>query len=65
MKAYLEPGEIDRLEQAALFLRDKLLVRLLWRLGFRSGTLGKGSYRELAKVLERLHLGSNSNESRK
>ena len=35
MKAYLEPAEIDRLEQTAEFLRDKLLVRLLWRLGCR------------------------------
>ncbi len=35
MKAYLEPGEVDLLEGAALFLRDKLLVRLLWRLGCR------------------------------
>lgn len=35
MKAYLEPDEIERLEQAAEYLRDKLLIRLLWRLGCR------------------------------
>jgi integrase/recombinase XerD len=35
VKAYLEPAEVDRLEQTAEFLRDKLLVRLLWRLGCR------------------------------
>jgi hypothetical protein len=28
MKTYLEPKEIDRIEQAAECLRDKLLVRL-------------------------------------
>ncbi|AMU85980.1 tyrosine-type recombinase/integrase [Dehalococcoides mccartyi] len=35
MKAYLEPDEVERLERAAEFLRDKLLIRLLWRLGCR------------------------------
>jgi integrase/recombinase XerD len=35
VKAYLEPAEVDRLEQAAEFLRDKLLVRLLFHLGCR------------------------------
>ena len=35
MKAYLEPEEIEQLEQAAEFLRDKLLIRLLSRLGCR------------------------------
>jgi len=35
MKAYLEPEEVQRLEQAAEYLRDRLLVRLLWRLGCR------------------------------
>jgi len=41
MKTYLEPKEIDRLEQAAECLRDKLLVRLLAHLGCRvSETLG-------------------------
>ena len=35
MKTYLEPKEIDRIEQAAECLRDKLLVRLLSRLGCR------------------------------
>jgi integrase/recombinase XerD len=35
MKSYLEPKEIDRIEQAAECLRDKLLVRLLAHLGCR------------------------------
>ncbi|ACZ61402.1 tyrosine-type recombinase/integrase [Dehalococcoides mccartyi] len=35
MKAYLEPDEVEKLERAADFLRDKLLIRLLWRLGCR------------------------------
>ena len=35
MKAYLEPGEVERLEQAAEYLRDKLLIRLLFHLGCR------------------------------
>ncbi len=35
MKAYLEPKEVEQLETAAAYLRDKLLVRLLWRLGCR------------------------------
>jgi integrase/recombinase XerD len=35
MKTYLEPEEIERIEQAAECLRDKLLVRLLARLGCR------------------------------
>ena len=34
-KAYLEPSEIERLEAAAEYLRDKLLVRLLFHLGCR------------------------------
>jgi len=34
-KAYLEPEEIGRLEQATEYLRDKLLVRLLFHLGCR------------------------------
>ena len=34
-KAYLEPVEIERLEEAAEYLRDKLLIRLLFRLGCR------------------------------
>ena len=41
MKTYLEPKEIDRIEQAAECLRDRLMVRLLARLGCRvSETLG-------------------------
>ena len=35
MKAYLEPSEVEKLELAAEFLRDKILIRLLWRLGCR------------------------------
>ena len=35
MKVYLEMEEIGRLEQAALCLRDRLLIRLLARLGCR------------------------------
>lgn len=34
-KAYLEPDEVEQLENAALYLRDKLLIRLLFRLGCR------------------------------
>ncbi|MDP2919618.1 MAG: tyrosine-type recombinase/integrase [Dehalococcoidia bacterium] len=34
-KAYLEPGEVEQLEQAAEYLRDKLLIRLLFHLGCR------------------------------
>jgi integrase/recombinase XerD len=35
MKSYLEPVEISRMEKAASNLRDKLLVRLLFRTGCR------------------------------
>jgi len=35
MKAYLEPDEVARLEQAADNLRDRLLIRLLFHLGCR------------------------------
>lgn len=35
MKAYLEPVEVEKLEEAAEYLRDKLLIRLLFRLGCR------------------------------
>jgi integrase/recombinase XerD len=34
-KTYLEPHEVKRLEEAAVYLRDKLLIRLLFRLGCR------------------------------
>jgi len=34
-KAYLEPEEVQQLEDAAEYLRDKLLIRLLFRLGCR------------------------------
>ena len=35
MKAYLEPEEVARMEKAATCFRDRLLVRLLFRLGCR------------------------------
>jgi len=35
VKAYLEIDEIDKLESAAMYLRDKLLIRLLFHLGCR------------------------------
>jgi len=34
-RAYLEPDEVERLEQAATNLRDRLLIRVLFRLGCR------------------------------
>ena len=34
-KVYLEPDEITLMEQAASNLRDKILIRLLFRLGCR------------------------------
>lgn len=34
-KAYLEPNEVESLENAATNLRDRLLIRLLFRLGCR------------------------------
>jgi len=34
-KAYLEPEEVRELEDAGRYLRDKLLIRLLFRLGCR------------------------------
>jgi site-specific recombinase XerD len=33
MKTYLEPGEVATVEKAASNLRDKLLIRILFRLG--------------------------------
>jgi integrase/recombinase XerD len=35
VKAYLEPDEVESLELAAEYLRDKLLIRLLFHLGCR------------------------------
>ncbi len=35
MKAYLEPGEVVLMEEATTCLRDRLLIRLLFRLGCR------------------------------
>jgi integrase/recombinase XerD len=34
-KAYLEPEEVTKLEEMAVYLRDKLFIRLLFRLGCR------------------------------
>ena len=34
-KTYLELNEVEQLESAAIYLRDKLLVRLLFHLGCR------------------------------
>ena len=34
-KVYLEPDEIEQLESSAKYLRDKLLIMLLFRLGCR------------------------------
>src|SRR4030042_1572070 len=34
-KVYLEPNEIELLESAAIYLRDKLLIRVLFHLGCR------------------------------
>jgi len=34
-KSYLEPSEVEHLEKAATNLRDRLLIRLLFRLGCR------------------------------
>lgn len=35
MKTYLDPNEIEQLENAATNLRDKLLIRILFHLGCR------------------------------
>jgi len=43
MKVYLEPHEIERMEEAATCQRDRLLIRVLFRLGCRiSEALGIG-----------------------
>jgi len=43
IKTYLEPDEVKRLEEAAEYVRDRLLIRLLFRLGCRvSEALGIG-----------------------
>jgi len=43
VKAYLEPDEVERLEQAAEYLRARLRIRLLFHLGCRvSEVLGIG-----------------------
>lgn len=34
-KAYLEPVEVEQLEEAGQYLRDKLLIRVLFRVGCR------------------------------
>jgi integrase/recombinase XerD len=35
MKAYIEPDEVTMMEKVASNLRDKILIRLLFRLGCR------------------------------
>ena len=35
MRAYLEPEDVEAIEKVAICLRDKLLIRLLFRLGCR------------------------------
>jgi len=35
-KAYLEPAEIEKQEEAAQYIRDKLLIRLFFHLGCRN-----------------------------
>jgi len=35
VKSYIEPEEVGMLEEAATCIRDKLLIRILWRLGCR------------------------------
>lgn len=35
MKAYLEPSQVGRIEQQAVCIRDRLLIRILFRLGCR------------------------------
>ncbi len=34
-KTYLEVHEVQKLEEAAAYLRDRLLITLLWHLGCR------------------------------
>jgi len=34
-KTYVEPQEIEKLEEVAKYLRDRLLIRLLFHLGCR------------------------------
>lgn len=34
-RASLEPNEVERMESAATYFRDRLLIRLLFRLGCR------------------------------
>jgi integrase/recombinase XerD len=35
MRAYLEPPDIERMEESSVCLRDKLLIRIMFRLGCR------------------------------
>ena len=53
MKVYLEMGETEQLEKAATYLRDKLLMRLLVRLGCRISEA-------LALTVEDIHLDFQS-----
>jgi integrase/recombinase XerD len=42
-KAYLEPRDVAMMEEAAIYFRDRLLIRLLYRLGCRiTESLGIG-----------------------
>jgi integrase len=39
LKGYLEPAEVERLMEVATNLRDRLLIRILWRTGVRVSEL--------------------------
>ncbi len=63
-KTYLEPEEVEQLEDAAEYLRDKLLIRLTFRLGCRiSETLGIGvtdiDFSQATVTIEHLKLRIN------
>lgn len=54
MKAYLETEEIEKLQNAAKYLRDKVLVRLLSRLGWRvSEALARMKNRGICQILRK------------
>ena len=58
-KTYLVPADVEKLEEAATFLRDKLLVRLLFRLGCRVSevvALGVGDVDLKASTITIVHL---------
>lgn len=63
-KTYLEPEEVMELEEAGEYLRDKLLIRLIFRLGCRiSEALGIGvddiDFNQGAVTIEHLKLRIN------